>query len=138
MKIFKRILAVALVVVSVMAVAAPALAAYRPWQDRWNAHTIFPDTFPASGTELNQQIRNLQNDLNTLRFKYTAFCTPGSSYYYAQLTADGKYGTNTTNAVKCIQRYFNLDADGACGVNTKNRIWNALGYQPVADEKANG
>ena len=133
MKHMKKFLALALVIVSVVTVAAPALAAYRPWQDRWNAHTIFPDTFPSSDSDLYQQIRNLQNDLNTLRFKYTAFCTPGSSYYFAQLTADGQYGSNSGNAIRCVQRYFGLTVDGACGVATKNRLWNALGYQPIAD-----
>ncbi len=133
MKNIKRLVCFALVIVSLLAVALPAMAAYRPWQDRWNAHTIFPDTFPASGSELNQQIRNLQNDLNTLRFKYTAFCTPSSDYYFAQLTADGQYGTNSANAVREVQRYFGLTVDGACGTATKNRIWNALGYQPYAD-----
>lgn len=130
--IFTRIIAIALVAMSIMAIATTALADYRPWQYRWNAHTILPGTYPADGTTLNTQIRNLQEDINTFRSNVAVFHTTGSGYYFAALTVDGKYGNTSANAVKMIQKYFGLTQDGKCGENTKNALWNALGYNPPA------
>ena len=134
MKHMKKILAMALVAISILAVAIPAIAAYRPWQDEWNPHTLYPETYPPVGSTLRQQIANFQNALNNLRTMYAGLGTPGSQHYYPALTVDGKYGARTTEAVRQVQRYLpGLSVDGAAGVQTKNAIWNALGRQPYAD-----
>ncbi len=133
MRHMKKMVALLLVVMSVMAVALPAMADYRPWADRWNLHTIQPNTFPEEGSELRTQIANLQGDLNTLRGMYNGLSYYMSTYAFSPLTVDGLYGSATTNAIKKVQGYFGLTVDGYCGVNTKNTIWNALGFTPVAD-----
>jgi peptidoglycan hydrolase-like protein with peptidoglycan-binding domain len=55
----------------------------------------------------------IQKWLNGIRTKWTSIIP---------LTVDGKFGTNTTNAVKQFQTIAGLTVDGKVGVNT----WNAL------------
>ena len=132
MKHTKKFLVLALIIISAVTVATTAFAAYRPWQNRWNAHAIFPNTFPPSSNELYQQIKNLQSDLNVLRSRLAVFSSSSSTYYFAELTVDGQYGPNSANAIRKVQSYYSLTVDGICGVDTKNKLWNALGYQPPA------
>ena len=129
----KKILALALVIVSVLAISIPSLAEeYRPWQYRWGAHTLFPDTFPDPNDpdeeELYYDICNFQSDLNYARTKFEGFRLMASGYYFAPLTVDGQYGDNTTYAVKMVQKYFGLTQDGAAGVQTKDALWEFLEY----------
>ena len=81
MKNIKKIIALILAIMSIMAIAIPAMADYRPWQNRWNAHTILPNTYPAAGTTLRTQIENLQEDINTFRSKHSCFSISTSGYY---------------------------------------------------------
>lgn len=112
MKHAKKLLALALVIASVFAIAAPALAVDRPWADRWNLHTILPNTFPPSSDPLYQQIKNLQSDLNVLRSRLLVFSLNSSTYYFAELVVDGQYGTNSANAIRKVQAYYGLTVDG--------------------------
>lgn len=131
--IFMRILVIALVAMSIMAIAIPAMADYRPWQNRWNAHSIFPNTYPPAGSTLETQIENLQEDINTFRNMHSCFSTSNSGYYFDQLKIDGKYGPKTVAAVTMIQKYYSLSQDGICGQLTKNALWNGLGFTPIAN-----
>lgn len=129
----KRLIALALVIVSVFSISSVAMADYRPWQDEWCAHTLLPDTEPEEGTDLREQIANFQRALCELRVRYYAAFGPNGNYSYNSLSPDGIYGDQTTAAVKQVQRYFGLTVDGKAGVQTKNCIWNALGRTPSAD-----
>jgi len=121
------------VAVSIFAISLPAMAAYRPWQDEWNTHTLLADTFPPEGTELRTQIRNFQSSLNTHRLSLPPFTNIMSPYYFPQLAVDGLYGDGTANAVRKFQSYYNLQVDGKAGVQTKNKLWNLLGRTPIAN-----
>ena len=133
MKNMKKFLALALVAMTVLAVAIPAMAAYRPWQYEWSAHTLLPGTFPPEGSELRTQIRNFQSSLNAHRQSMPPFTDIMSPYYFSQLVVDGKYGNDTATAVSRFQSYYTLQVDGKAGVETKNKLWNLLGRLPVAD-----
>jgi hypothetical protein len=73
-------------------------------------HLIEP---PMTGPDVIQ----LQNDLNTLRFKV------GS---YSSIDVDGSFGPQTKNAVEKLQSYLNLISDGIAGTITLTAIANAL------------
>ena len=133
MKHMKKLMVLALVIVTVLAITVPAMAAYRPWQYRWGPHTILPYSYPPAGSDERAWIANLQGDLNTLRTMYTSFTHQQSPFRYSPLTVDGLYGPNTISVIEKVQGYYSLVVDGYCGVNTKNAIWNGLGFTPVAD-----
>ena len=129
----KNILAIALVIVSVFAIAVPAFAdANRPWASEWNAHTLLPNTEPPVGSELRTQITNFQNALNDLREKLPKVFGSNGSHSFPKLDDDGIYGNYTTAAVKKVQAYYGIAIDGKAGIQTKNRVWNALDRTPYA------
>ena len=77
---------------------------------------VNPDIYP--GTPLRpgdsgRQVANMQARLNNVQPVYTAI-----NYQ----SADGKYGTNMTNAVRRFQGQFGLNVDGIIGQQTWNKI----------------
>lgn len=103
MKNTKKILALALVIVSVFAIALPALA--EVWSSRYGDIELYTN----SGD--NHHIMNLQRDLN--------------AYGNYGLTVDGYFGPNTKAAVIRFQNAMGLTADGRVGPLTKTALWNA-------------
>ena len=101
MKNTKKILALALVIVSVFAIALPALA--EAWTSRYGS-----EVDRNSGT--NNQVMAVQTDLN----KY---------FGYQRLTVDGYFGDNTEDAVKDFQRAYGLTADGVVGPKTMAKLY---------------
>lgn len=104
MKNTKKLLALALVIVSVFAIALPALA--EVWSSRYGDIELYTN----SGD--NHHIMNLQRDLNTY-------------FGYQRLTVDGYFGQNTKSAVMDFQRAKGLTVDGRVGPATKTALWNA-------------
>ena len=77
---------------------------------------VNPDVYP--GTPLRpgdsgRQVTNMQTRLNNVQPVYTAI-----NYQ----SADGKYGSNMTNAVRRFQGQFGLTVDGIIGQQTWNKI----------------
>jgi len=107
MKHMKKMLALALVVMSVMAIAVPALAAI--WTNRYSNTTLYKDT-PG---DVNGYIMNVQTDLNTYFQNYSGY----------QIAVDGYYGDQTVAAVKRFQSYMGLTSDGYTGPLTKAKLW---------------
>ena len=105
MKNMKKILALALVIVSVLAISIPALAAV--WSDRYGAIELYTN----SGD--NHDIMRMQTDLNTYFKNIPAY----------QLTVDGYFGKNTKATVIEFQRRMGLTQDGRVGPNTKDKLW---------------
>lgn len=114
MKHTKKIVALALVLVTVLAIGAPALAAlsgsYAPY-------------LGGSGSSYNirrghtgDQVKNLQMLMNA--------CL-GTS-----LTLDGVFGSDTEKAVIKFQSQYGLTADGIVGANTKQKIWDKCNIWP--------
>lgn len=109
MKRFKMILALALVAVSVFAIAAPALA----------SATGYIPYLGGDGSSYNirrghtgQQVTNLQLMLNAAGYN----CG----------TPDGIFGSNTETATKAFQASRGLANDGIVGKDTKKALWAAL------------
>ena len=73
---------------------------------------IYPGS-PLRPGDSGIEVRNMQLKLNRLNPVYTAI-----NYQ----SADGKYGTNMTNAVRRFQGQFNLTTDGIIGEKTWNKI----------------
>lgn len=103
----KKLLALALVIVSVLAIATPALAA--AWSNRYSDIDLYSNT-PG---DVNGYVRNVQSDLNKYFKNYPAY----------QITVDGYYGDNTKAAVRRFQSHMGLGVDGWTGDNTKAKLW---------------
>lgn len=103
MKNIKKFLALALVIVSVLAIAAPALAA--DWSSWYGDEELYTN----SGD--NHHIMHLQSDLN--------------AYGGYGLTVDGYFGKNTKAAVIAFQKANGLTPDGRVGPLTKSALWSA-------------
>lgn len=107
MKKFKMILALALVIVSVFAIAAPALAASGDYRDYFSSNTL------KRSSQYKEAVKNLQIALNYLGYN----CG----------TADGIFGSRTEDAVENFQRANPpLAVDGECGSGTKPVIWQQI------------
>lgn len=109
-KHLKTFLALTLVVVSVFAIAAPALAS--GIEDYLGTSTLY---YREDNLMMGQKVRNLQHMLNTLG--------------YSVGTVDGKFGEKTHNAVCKFQRVYGLEEDGKVGRDTRATIYMALGYE---------
>lgn len=107
MKNTKKLLALALVIVSVFAITLPALA--EVWSSRYGDIELYTN----SGD--NHHIMNLQRDLNLF------FRNNGMSAY--QITVDGYFGKDTKAAVIRFQNAVGLTADGRVGPLTKNALY---------------
>ena len=95
MKNMKKILALALVVMSVMAIALPAMAA--GWESRYGPGELNSNSNYAG---VHRHFRNLQKDLIKL------------GYDLGPDGADGYYGSYTKAAVRAFQRNNGLSVDG--------------------------
>lgn len=95
MKNMKKILALALVVMSVMAIALPAMAA--GWESRYGPGELNSNSNYAG---VHRHVRNLQKDLIKL------------GYDLGPDGADGYYGSYTKAAVRAFQRNNGLSVDG--------------------------
>ena len=115
MKKFVKIISLVLAIMSLMAVAAPALAYQYSRYDYLgydgSQHNI------RQGTNFNPRVKNLQYMLNILGMNAG--------------TPDGKFGNNTKNAVIRFQNWYGLKADGIVGPDTKACIWMAVSEEPV-------
>lgn len=109
MKNMKKILSFALVVVSVLAIALPALAAGY-------------DAYLGPGTSSAYNIRHGQNNARVYNLQtmlvYAGY-NPGS--------VDGIFGDQTDSAVRRFQRTYGLTVDGIVGKDTKECLYMALG-----------
>lgn len=104
----KRLVALALVIVSVFSISAVAFAS-AAWVDRYGTKTLYSNT----EGDVNAYIRNVQRDLNK-------YFTNHPEY---QIDVDGYYGNDTKAAVRRFQSYTGLTSDGWCGNNTKDKLW---------------
>jgi peptidoglycan hydrolase-like protein with peptidoglycan-binding domain len=107
MKNMKKILALALVVMSVMAIALPAMA--EVWSNRYGDAELYSNT-PG---DVDAYVRNVQRDLNKYFQNYPSY----------QITVDGYYGQDTKAAVRRFQGYMGLSVDGRTGNQTKTKLW---------------
>lgn len=116
MKHMKKLIALVLVAITVLAVAAPAMAltgGYNAAARYLNNVTLKPD-WPQNDS---RAVKNLQRMLAYLGYD------PGP--------IDGIYGPMTKNAVLDFQRdHSDLTNDGICGRYTKTRIWEELDRVP--------
>lgn len=111
----KKIIWLSLVVVTLMAVAAPALAltgSYVPYLGGDSS------SFNIRRGHEGNQVKNLQMLLNA---------TLDTS-----LDLDGDFGSGTEDAVEYFQRYYMGDdtPDGIVGKNTKKALWEACNIWP--------
>lgn len=104
----KRLVALALVIVSVFSISAVAFAA-ADWVGRYGTKDLYSNT----EGDVDDYIRNVQRDLNK-------YFTNHPEY---KIDVDGYYGPDTKAAVRRFQSYTGLTADGWCGNNTKNMLW---------------
>ena len=77
---------------------------------------VDPDAYPGAPLrpgDSGRQVANMQTRLNNVHPVYTAI-----NYQ----SADGKYGTNMTNAVRRFQGQFGLTTDGIIGQQTWDKI----------------
>lgn len=111
MKNMKKLLALALVIVSVLAIAAPALAA--GIEDYLGTSLLYYDE--DKPMMMGQKVRNLQYMLTYIGFNVGGI--------------DGKFGVNTDAAVRNLQSTYGLTVDGKVGPDTRAIIYMALGYQ---------
>ncbi|HHX09434.1 MAG TPA: peptidoglycan-binding protein [Chloroflexi bacterium] len=111
MKHMKKLIALALMAVTVLAVAVPVMAAvdgYKPYLGGdGSSHNI------RRGHE-GPQVTNLQLMLI-------------SAGYLPQGEDDGIFGGKTERAVKALQAEYRLRQDGIVGPKTKVAIWNKIG-----------
>ncbi|MGI6635420.1 MAG: peptidoglycan-binding domain-containing protein [Christensenellales bacterium] len=116
MKNMKKFLALALVAMTVLAVAVPALAltgGYNAAARYLNNVTLKPD-WPQNNSTA---VENLQRMLDALGYDPGPF--------------DGIYGPLTKNAVLAFQQaHSDLTNDGICGKYTKIKIWETLSSVP--------
>lgn len=117
MKHMKKLIALALVAITVLAVSVPAMAltgGYNEAARYLNNVTLKPD-WPQNN---KIAVANLQRMLAALGHN------PGP--------IDGIYGPMTTSAVLAFQqRYSDLTNDGICGRFTKIKIWEKLTSIPA-------
>ena len=106
MKNMKKILALALVVMSVMAIALPSMAA--GWESRYDPGELNSNSNYAG---VHRHVRNLQKDLIKL------------GYDLGPDGADGYYGSYTKAAVRAFQRNNGLSVDGIAGPITKSTLY---------------
>jgi peptidoglycan hydrolase-like protein with peptidoglycan-binding domain len=114
MKNMKKILAITMVVMSVLAVTVPAMAlsgSYFAATDYLSYSTL------KVGYGTVRAVTNLQYMLVALGYN------PGS--------IDGVYGSLTASAVSDFQGDHNLSVDGQCGRSTKTKIWEELDELPA-------
>ena len=111
--IFTRILAIALVAMSIMAIALPAFALEGGY-DAAKYYLSSSTLKPGYGTV--RAVTNLQLMLDALGYN------PGP--------IDGIYGPQTSAAVTAFQMAHNLSPDGQCGKYTKTEIWACLPSLP--------
>lgn len=116
MKHSKRIIAIALIVISAMAIAMPAMAAV--WDDWFGTGLI-------QYGDVGTYVRRVQIALNNMRNRYylDVFRNPSSPFYFATLSVDGQFGPATLDAVKKVQEFFHLIVDGIVGPQTKDELW---------------
>lgn len=114
--IFTRIIAIALVAMSIMAVAIPAMAlsgSYKPYLGGTGS------SYNIRRGHTGDQVKNLQMLLNA---------------YYPNLglTLDGIFGSATEDAVESFQSevFGNDGVDGIVGPQTKSALWNAVNVWP--------
>lgn len=101
----KKILALALLAVSLFAVALPAMAADWTWH-------YGSEVDGNSGSSSN--VRAVQNDLNAWR----------QANGYAKIGVDGYWGPETEAAVRLFQRLTpGLSEDGVVGPNTMRELY---------------
>lgn len=114
MKHTKKIVALALVLVTVLAIGAPALAAlsgsYVPYLGGSGT------TYNIKSGQTGDKVKNVQMLMNA--------CL-GTS-----LTLDGNFGPNTEKAVMQFQSKYGLAADGIVGAKTKQMIWDKCNVWP--------
>ena len=116
MKNMKKLLALALVIVSVLAIAAPALASptgYVPYLGGDGS------SFYLRRGHTGPQVTNLQLMLNAAG--------------YPCGNPDGIFGGNTEDAVEALQRANGLTADGIVGGATKRALWSELNERAPAN-----
>lgn len=116
MKHMKKLIALALVAMTVLAVAVPAMAL----DGGYNAAADYLSTSTLKRDWNNNQtaVRNLQIMLDAVGIY------PGP--------IDGIYGVRTESAVLTFQqRYDDLSDDGECGRYTKTKLWEVLSFLPV-------
>lgn len=117
----KKLLALALIIVSVLAIAAPALA-YDP--DGYDDY-LGPGTssvYNLREGQVNQRVQNLQ-----IMLIYAGY-NPGST--------DGNFGPRTKAAVCEFQKAYTLTPDGIVGEDTKATLWMALSCQAPPDARS--
>lgn len=110
----KRLVALALVIVSVFSISAVAMADTLTWSDHYGPGILYSNT----QGDVNAYVRNLQYDLRRiLKLDPDDF------------QVDGIYGDDTKAAVKYFQQYMNitysydLDVDGVAGPETKAALY---------------
>lgn len=117
MKNIKKVLALALVVVSVFAMALPALASTYNYEDYFSGNTL-------KRGNTSTAVMNLQMALDHLGYNVGPI--------------DGIFGSLTERAVKYFQEdTLGLAIDGQAGKYTKTAIWKLLTNQFVDDELFN-
>lgn len=113
MKHMKKLLVLALVIVSVLAIAIPAMAL----TGGYDAAKVYLSTSTLKvGYGTVRAVTNLQLMLADLGY------SPGP--------IDGIYGSLTAAAVSIFQSDHSLTVDGQCGRNTKTKIWEELDELP--------
>jgi peptidoglycan hydrolase-like protein with peptidoglycan-binding domain len=115
MKNMKKFVSLALVIVTLLAVAAPALAlsgSYTPYLGGTGS------SFNIRRGHTGDQVKNLQMLLNA---------TLGTS-----LSLDGIFGSGTLAAVKAFQTSYlgSSEADGIVGAKTKQALWDNCNVWP--------
>ena len=110
----KRLVALALVVITLLSISAVAMAATLTWSDHYGPGILYSST----QGDVNAYVRNLQYDLREIL-----------DLDPEDFKVDGKYGTKTKDAVKYFQQYMNinysydLDVDGVAGPETKAALY---------------
>lgn len=107
MKKVNKFVALSLVIISVLAISVPALAA-TAWEERYGPGELYSNTdYPG----VNHDIMRLQTDLMSL------------GYDLGPDGADGYYGDYTKAAVRSFQNRNGLVADGIAGPVTKALLY---------------
>ena len=115
MKHMKKLIALALVAMTILAVAVPAMALTGGYNAA--AQYLSTSTMKTGGNNNSTAVRNLQIMLADREYN------PGP--------IDGVYGTLTANAVSDFQHKNGLSVDGQCGKYTKLKLWDVLSYIPT-------